>query len=1097
MNARIASLLIAAALLLAASGPGAAQAPAGASYEPVVPAADVPGALYARAPYRAAAAVRHIELSTGAAAAPADGQTAVPVHVVLSGADGQPLSTPVLITVEVSGDSARLQLPGATTDELGERGLDADRTTRGTQITVVNGATDFNLLAPSHAGDVRVRVTAGEHVVSRIVRFHAEARSMIAAGLVEGAIEISSHSGSVAQPAGRLPYGFETQLSRWTRTFNDGRDDVALRGAGFAKGIVHDDVLLTAAFDSDKVVPARLLAGAQPDQFFPVTGDASIQGFDARSSQRLYLRLDQDRSFLLYGDFNTGNGFVQQAQGGASADPRIRLLGAYSRTMTGLQEHYETARGFANVYATRDTLKQVVEEHRANGTSGPFLVQNSSALENSEKVEIIVRDRNQLGIVVSRTVLERYVDYTFEPFSRAILFKAPIASLDSSGNPQSVRISYEVDQGGPQFWLYGADGEANVTHYLTVGGSIVEDRNPTAPYRLDSVNAQAKLGPHSTLTAEFAQSNATTYRSNGQSYTNPTGAAGETVSEGTGQAERLQFAHTEEHFKASAWLLSADRDFQNPTSGVSAGQREYGGRGTYDLGERLTLRGEALRSEDTVADASRSGGLLGLDYRIMSSLKLLGGVRYANEHGLVGSQSFIGANPSPGSLYSPQGGFSGGVDASQVNPLTGQAITRNGSPTVPGQAGPALDGTFAYLGAELKPVERLTVSGRLEEGVTGDASHRYEAGAAWQVAERSRLYVRGEDQTGLSSAYSLNHVESSRSVVAGVDTTYLQDSNGSAAAYSEYRMLDATSGLQAQEATGLRNTWVVAPGLNVGASAEYLAVQSNTAPGAVSATTGVDYTGSRNWKASGRLEWRHLYDAPGTVGADGQKSTLATVALARRIDRDWTLLARDYYLIQNNHTDSLGNPKANAWQNRVQLGVAFRPVDDNRLDVLGMLQYQEEQNIQGDASGVRVEVASILTNWHPRRPWWLSTRLAVKEQVDRFSLVDGGGSDRYTAWLAGGRLLYDIEKRWDLGVQAYTLRSNTGRAEQYALGLEVGRLVAENLWLSLGYDFTGFRDQELAGSDYTQQGIYLRIRFKFTQDLFKGGDRGFNPSLSR
>ena len=38
---------------------------------------------------------------------------------------------------------------------------------------------------------------------------------------------------------------------------------------------------------------------------------------------------------------------------------------------------------------------------------------------------------------------------------------------------------------------------------------------------------------------------------------------------------------------------------------------------------------------------------------------------------------------------------------------------------------------------------------------------------------------------------------------------------------------------------------------------------------------------------------------------------------------------------------------------------------------------------------------------------------------------------------------------------------------------------------------------ELTGSDYTQQGVYLRIRWKFTQDLFKGRDRDFNPSLDR
>jgi hypothetical protein len=1065
-------------------------------FEPVVALPDLPGNLFGIAPYAAAADVKHIKIELGRDRAPADGQTAIPVRITLTGDQGQPVSSPVIVTLEVSGDSARIQRPGAATDELRSRKLDVDRLTRGTQIRVEGGTAAFNLLAPIHPQDVKLRITAGNVVASRTVEFRAEARPMIAAGLVEGTLQLSGHSAPVTQPGLQVD-GFEQQLTQWSHTFNGGQDDVALRSAFFVKGTVQDDMLLTASFDSDKILPARLLAGAQPDQFFSVTGDSSIQGFDAQSSQRLYLRIDENRSFLLYGDFNTGNGFAQQAQGGTTADTRLQLLGAYNRTVTGLQEHYENGNGYLNLFATRDTLKQVVEEYRANGTSGPFTIQNTTAVENSEKVEIIIRDKNQLNIVLSDTTLEMYIDYTFEPFSRALLFKAPIPSLDPNGNPESVRITYEVDQGGPEFWLFGASGVTNLNSHLTVGGSVVDDRNPTSPFRMESVNALAKFDAETNLIAEIAQTSATTYSDNGQITTNPTGAAGETQLDGTGQAERMQFMHTDNRFKVSAWALSADKDFENPTSGVTPGEREFGGRGTYDLGSGFTVHGESIRTDDTVADASRTGALLGVDYRLSKKIKLTGGLRYSQENGIVGSQSFIGANPSPGSLFNPSGGFSGGVDPSQINPLTGQAATHNVSPLTPGEAGPELDGTFAFVGAEVKPIAPLTLNAEVDEDVSGDGSYRYEGGAAWQLAERSKLYVRVEDQTGLSSAYSLNSAEASRSVVAGVDTTYLQDTNSSAAAFSEYRMLDASSGLQAQEATGLRNTWVLAPGLNLGTTAEYLDVKSATAPGALSATTGIDYTGSPLWKASTRVEWRRLYDDPGSVGDDGQTSTLLTAALARKIDRDWTLLTREYYLIQDNHTDALGNPKANAWQNRAQVGFAYRPVDDNRFDALAIYQYQEEQNILGDAAGTTIHMASVLGNWHPSRPWWLSTRLAIKDEVDRFALTDGGGSDRYTAWLAGGRLLYDVTKTWDVGVQTYTLRSNTGNAEQYAIGFEVGRLMMENVWLSLGYDVTGFSDKTLTGSDYTRQGIYMRIRWKFTQDLFKGGDRGFNPSLDR
>ena len=1088
------------AMLLPMLLPGA-LALADDRFVPVVPISPQPGSVLNVAPTAAAASVKHIDLKLDRRSLPADGQSAVTAEVTLRDADGAPVSMPVILTIEVSGDSARVQLPSAATDELGSRQRDTDRLTPGTQVLVENGKLVFNLLAPTHPQDVTLRVSAGAAVASIVVSCETEARQMIAAGLIEGVLHVAGHNPITVRPAG-MSDGFEYQLSNWSRAFNDGRTDVAVRSALFLKGTIQGNALLTAAFDSDKYTPARLLADVQPDQFYPVYGDSSIQGFDAKSTSRLYVRIDKKRSFLLYGDFVTGNGFATQgqAQGGTVPDSRLNLLGAYNRTLTGAEGHYETGKAVVNGFVTRDTLKQVVEEYRANGTSGPFTIHNTSALENSEKVEIIVRDKNQLDLIVSDTTLEPYVDYSFEPFSGAILFNAPVPSLDPAGNPESIRVTYEVDQGGSSFWLLGADGEYNLNSYLTVGGSFVDDRNPTSPFRMESVNAMAKLGEHTTLTVEAAQTSATLYQVNGQTFTNPTGQTGEIMNDASGRAERLQLAHTGDELKANAWAIVADPDFENPSSGVTPGERQYGERSSYVIDPLWTLRSEAIRTEDTVADASQTGGLVDVDYAWSKALKLSAGVRYAAERGLVGSQSFIGANPSPGSLFAPASGFGSGINAAELNPLTGQPATQNLSPLTPGTPGTpgdALDGTFLFAGATWHPQPRLTLDGRLEESVEGDGAQRYEIGAAWQVAERTRLYVRDEQQTGLSSAYSLNGTEATHSLIAGVDTTYLQDTNRSAAAYSEYRLEDAVSGMQSQEATGLRDTWVLAPGLNLRTTAEYLDVQSATAPGAVAATAGLDYTASADWKASSRVEWRKLYDDPGVVGRDGQTSTLLTLSLARKLNRDWTLLTREYYLIQNNHEDAEGNAKANGWQNRYQLGVAYRPVDDNRFDALARYEYREEQNILGDAAGLSEQVASVLGNWHPSRPWWLSTRVAFQDEHDRFAAIEGGGRDSYQAWLAGGRLLYDLSERWDVGVQAYTLRGDTGSAEQYALGVEVGRLMVENLWLSLGYDFSGFTAKDMSGSDYTQQGVYLRIRWKFTQDLFKGSDREFNRALDR
>ena len=47
--------------------------------------------------------------------------------------------------------------------------------------------------------------------------------------------------------------------------------------------------------------------------------------------------------------------------------------------------------------------------------------------------------------------------------------------------------------------------------------------------------------------------------------------------------------------------------------------------------------------------------------------------------------------------------------------------------------------------------------------------------------------------------------------------------------------------------------------------------------------------------------------------------------------------------------------------------------------------------------------------------------------------------------------------------------------------MSVGRILVDNVWISLGYNLTGFYDEEFSGADYTAQGPYFRIRAKFDQ----------------
>jgi predicted porin len=1054
-------------------------------------------------------AVGQIVVDVAAQAAVADGVSRVAVNVQLLDASGQPLKTPATITIESS--TGRILLPGARTDELGPGALDADRTTPGVQMVVDNGRATFWLIAPARPQDVQLRISAGRSVAEGAVAFAPELREMVAAGLVEGVVAMRNKSRDAIQPV-RIEDGFEQDIQNWARSFDDGKGAAAGRAAFFLKGRIKGDALLTMAYDSDKDTQMRLFRDVLPDQYYPVYGDASIKGNDAQSSSKLFVRIDQDRNYLMYGDFVTSAGWTPVATpltgpgGLLIARPggpmRLRDLGSYSRTVTGAQGHVENERGYGNAFVVNQSLTRAIEEYATNGTSGPFAVKNSAAIVNSEKVELVTRDRNNVSVILRTVPFAPLIDYVFEPFSGRILLTRPVPSRDEFGNPLSLRITYEVDQGGDPFWLYGADGQYFLTPHWQVGGSVVDDRNPLAPYRISSVNTGLQLGPHTQLVAEFARTEGTYNTGTGVDGALTPGLAG-VQGEAAGNAGRIALEYDDGTAQVRLYAGKSDKEFNNPSASYNGGRSDAGVRGLYRLDDRTTLFGEAVRSEDEVAGGTRTGAQVGGAYRASERLTFDVALKRVDENGLpVSPAATIPGNPSSAtgtatSPLTPSGGFFG-TGNNAINPATGTSILAPQTAQPSSGAGTPLEATTVQLGAQYRATEQLTLAGEVESSVTGDDQKRLALGAGYQLSELSRLYGRFETQRGLASVYSLNPADRSTWFVFGADTALTPDTQF----YSEYRIAsgigDPLIARDAQLASGLRNTWVLAPGLRLVTGGEYVKVLSGSGQQAVALASAIDYTADPLWKALGRLEWRRIWDGNTTLIDEQQDSVLAIVTVARKLDRDWTLLARNYAL----WSDFAATGRR--WQDRFQVGVAYRDTERNRVNALAKLEYLAESDKSAlptplvgtiaQPSKRDVGIASVLADWHPSRPWWLTGRLAFKTVDETF---DGIVAPRYSAALVSGRAVYDLTERFDVGVLAGYLFSTTGNARQSAYGVEVGAIVQANLRLAVGYNVTGFSDRDMAAADYTAQGWFLRLRFKFDEDILRSGDAAVNRTLDR
>jgi hypothetical protein len=404
------------------------------------------------------------------------------------------------------------------------------------------------------------------------------------------------------------------------------------------------------------------------------------------------------------------------------------------------------------------------------------------------------------------------------------------------------------------------------------------------------------------------------------------------------------------------------------------------------------------------------------------------------------------------------------------------------------------------IGLGYKFNDKLVVGGEVEQDVNGEDRNRVALGVDYQLRERSRLYGRYEKQTGLTSAYGITTTDrESDALVFGVDTNFMKDTQ----AFSEYRMRDSISGRDLQAASGIRNNWDIMQGLRLSSSVEHIKIYDGQTGDATGVAFALDYTANPLWRGAVRLEHRLSGDVEDTAETDeGFDTTLLQFLVARKLSRDWTLLLRNYLL----STDY--DARGDVLQDRFQVGVAYRDTDTNRVNALARYEYKLEEDDSGLSLALpagedvgqdvrtRAHIFSAHADWHPSRPWWLTGRVAAKWQRDRFSYNDGGVVDsRFRGLLLSGRVVYDVTENWDVGVLGATFRGDQG-SNQYAYGVEVGRLLRQNLWLSAGYNWVGFEgDEDLSGYEYTQQGAFLRLRFKFDEDIFRRDDNRYRDPV--
>lgn len=336
-----------------------------------------------------------------------------------------------------------------------------------------------------------------------------------------------------------------------------------------------------------------------------------------------------------------------------------------------------------------------------------------------------------------------------------------------------------------------------------------------------------------------------------------------------------------------------------------------------------------------------------------------------------------------------------------------------------------------------------------------------ETGIEYQLQEKLSLYARGEVVDSATNITSLDSNERRVNASLGMKSDWLPSTQ----LYSEYRLRSAIDSRDLQAVNGVRGDYEVQPKLKFSPSFEIIdTLDGNEQADAYAVSLSLTDNRHKNLRQAIRIETRQ---------ADYNDDYYALdYTYAARINLDWSGLYREQFSMDE---VKQGEDKM---RNLLTLGLARRPLRSNKWHSLYLLQWKEERNIAEDER--RAYILSTHQNYQFRKDLTLSGRLASKLQTQ---VIDGASYDS-TAQLLGGRLIWGLNRRWDLDFRLGFLSADVDEDLRYSFGVGTHYLINKNLRFGLGFNFVGFRDDDLDSHKYHAQGVFMGLQYKFDESLF-------------
>lgn len=810
--------------------------------------------------------------------------------------------------------------------------------------------------------------------------------------------------------------------------------------------------------------PLRVLDRLRSEgtDLYPTYGDDSTWVDTTPSSGNVYVRAESDTTRVLWGDFTSGvagPGLLRHSRDLYGAELAYSSIAQTEDGASRLQ-----ASAFA---ATPDSLPQ---RDILQGTGGSlYFLSRRDVIGGSTTVTIEETDADT-GFVVSTRQLTEGADFRVDHLQGVLILSEPLASGTGDGSLVSgagddrvlnlvVQYEYVPAAGDLGENSYGGRVDFWATDDLRIGATLTSDETGAGRQEAVGVDLSYNLGDASSFDLEIAQSDGPGFdraTSTDGGLTLATTAPGGDASAMAYEARiRLDFsdlglgadgsveAYAQER-EAGFETLSEDTDADQSLYGVSVDlnlsartrfgldaeyfsqdggdeRREAEIRVSHALNEMWTIEGAIAWLDQTDPGDPTDTGT-----RTDAALRLIYNLRedveiYGFVQGTIDVSGGLDSNDRAGL----------GFDAALGERVSASAEVSGGDGGAAGRAQLSwrpTDDNEIYLGYSLDPTRTDGSGGPLDD------NGRIVAGARYRVSDTlttfgETVFDMPDDQRSLTQAYGVTYTPSS--------------------------------------------TWTFSGGIETAAITDSIDGDFDR----VGFSVGTAWTPDEDRSGRVRLEFRTEDGASTTRDRD---TWALSAGYSTQTAEDWRLLAD----IEAIYSDSSDDPLADGEYLRANLGYAFRPIDNERLNLLFRLSYlqdlpaQDQRSADGTTDGPqhRSTILSVAGNYDLSEQWTVSAKLGY-----RMSDVADRGTDDFspnTATLAALRLDWHVVAEWDLMAEGRVLYTEeTGTTETGAL-IGVYRHLGEHVSLGVGYEWGQVSD-DLANIEYDGGDLFVNLVSRF------------------